>query len=386
MIRALTIVTVNLVVFEAASFLAIVELRIVRPNRRWDLFMDKELSGVSDATIASFLASRYDVDLGWDNFPDTQASGRNVLDEPWTATYDATGARVSCLAGTTGDQDPLIATYGDSFTHGDEVSDDATWQCALERTMNRRVKNYGVGGYGADQALLKAERHWKRGDIASITILAVYEDGLRRTLNRYRPFLSPGTDAKLAFKPSLRKVDDTVVLLPNPLRPDVATKAEVKALAISLIPTDYWASGAARVIPKFPYSVQLLTACLRAIRWQLVNFRTSANIWDVPEGREVILHLLKEFTDRAKQYGTRPVLLMIPDTRAWSDGRVKPTYAAFLRDELDKAQLGLLIIDIADASFKEQQFNVRPFSGHPSAYGNGVIAAAVLNGLNATPP
>ena len=381
--RWLIIVIVNLVVLEGAAFLAVFGLGVVSPNRRWDLFLETQLAGVSDESVRHYLANRYDADLGWDNFPGTQRDGRSVLHAPWTARYDASGARVSCLTGAAGNGDPFVATYGDSFTHGDEVNDDETWQCALERRFQRRVTNYGVPGYGADQALLKIKRHWQQGKIAPITIFCVYEDDLRRALNRYRPFLAPDTHGTLGFKPSFRRSNDTVVLLPNPLHSEVSTVKEVKTLAISLIPTDYWARDAARVFPEFPYSMQLLATVLRATRREASTLRFSDNIWNVPEGRAVMLHLLTEFTAGAKRYGTRPVLLMIPKVNYSRDGRMTPPYKAFLREELAGARLDLQVIDVADASFDERKFNLLPFEGHPSAYGNEVIAAAVFEGLGA---
>jgi len=372
---------INLAVLEIASFLAVTGLGIVSPDRRWDLFLDNELSGVSDATVSNFLARQYDTELGWDNVPSSQGGARNILNAPWIATYDAKGARTSCMAAATDDGDAIIATYGDSFTHGDEVNNDATWQCALERRIRRRVVNYGVAAYGVDQAVLKAERHWRQGRIAPITLLCVYENDLDRALNRYRPFLSPHTGAKLGFKPSFRMIGNNVVFLPNPLRRDVVTVKEVKALAVSLIPTDYWASSAGRVLPNFPYSMQLFGTAFRATERKLNTLHFSDNIWDIPEGRDVMLHILGEFAGVAKQYGTRPVLLMIPDVSRWKGGRVAPAYKTFLRTALAKAQPQLLTIDIADFRFDEREFNLMPFRGHPSAHGNEIVANAVLDGL-----
>ena len=46
---------------------------------------------------------------------------------------------------------------GNSYTHGDEVADDATYPAALERLLAVPVANLGVGGYEPEQALLKLE-------------------------------------------------------------------------------------------------------------------------------------------------------------------------------------------------------------------------------------
>ena len=49
-----------------------------------------------------------------------------------------------------------ISSYGDSFVHCDDVSNDDTWQNFIERREKSfEVLNLGVGGYGTDQAYLK---------------------------------------------------------------------------------------------------------------------------------------------------------------------------------------------------------------------------------------
>lgn len=50
-----------------------------------------------------------------------------------------------------------ILAVGDSYTEGGEVEDNASWPAHLERQTGRRVINGGVGGYGIDQTVLRAE-------------------------------------------------------------------------------------------------------------------------------------------------------------------------------------------------------------------------------------
>jgi hypothetical protein len=44
-----------------------------------------------------------------------------------------------------------VHTYGDSFTHCDQVSDGETWQEFLAAHLQEPVKNFGVGGYSVFQ-------------------------------------------------------------------------------------------------------------------------------------------------------------------------------------------------------------------------------------------
>lgn len=49
----------------------------------------------------------------------------------------------------------LILAVGDSFTFGDEVSDNETWPAVLKKIANKKVVNGGVFGYGIDQSFLR---------------------------------------------------------------------------------------------------------------------------------------------------------------------------------------------------------------------------------------
>ena len=51
-----------------------------------------------------------------------------------------------------------ILAVGDSFTEGWEVEDDDSWPAYLERMVGMPVVNAGVGGYGTDQIILRAEQ------------------------------------------------------------------------------------------------------------------------------------------------------------------------------------------------------------------------------------
>jgi hypothetical protein len=49
-----------------------------------------------------------------------------------------------------------VLVVGDSFTFGDDISDNETWPACLERRLGRGVDNGGVYGYGTAQALRRA--------------------------------------------------------------------------------------------------------------------------------------------------------------------------------------------------------------------------------------
>ena len=59
--------------------------------------------------------------------------------------------------GSPGYETTCAAVFGDSFTHADEVADEQAWPALASRLLACEVENYGTGGYGTDQAVLKAE-------------------------------------------------------------------------------------------------------------------------------------------------------------------------------------------------------------------------------------
>ena len=88
-----------------------------------------------------------------------------------------------------------IHTYGDSFTHCDQVNDGETWQEYLAAHLQEPVRNYGVGGYGVYQAyrrMLKVEQQ----NGAKYIIFNIYDDDHFRNLDAWRSirwwYTSPG--------------------------------------------------------------------------------------------------------------------------------------------------------------------------------------------------
>ncbi len=95
----------------------------------------------------------YDPLLGWGMRPNftSEMSGPGAVN---TIEYG--------LRRTTSGAEPLepasILAVGDSFTAGSEVEDQESWPALLEERLGKRVLNAGVGGYGTDQVILRAQQ------------------------------------------------------------------------------------------------------------------------------------------------------------------------------------------------------------------------------------
>jgi len=74
-----------------------------------------------------------------------------------------------------------INTYGDSFTHCDQVSDGESWQEYLAAHLCEPIRNYGVSGHGVYQMYVRMQREELRTPAKTI-IVNIYSDDHYRSL------------------------------------------------------------------------------------------------------------------------------------------------------------------------------------------------------------
>ena len=138
----------------------------------------------------------YDNELGWTLVNAHRAGsidgslGVYTYDPPLPGAVD----RPRAVINDGGLRSCRIHTFGDSFTHCDQVSDGETWQEFLAAHLREPVKNFGVGGYSVFQAFRRMQRVELSGpEVASLVILNIYDDDHFRNLDALRSIRSPGT-------------------------------------------------------------------------------------------------------------------------------------------------------------------------------------------------
>lgn len=122
----------------------------------------------------------YDPELGWVHC--NAVLGRGVDGSRTFYSYEPDGARkvvnsASKLA--------RIHTYGNSFTHCDQVNDGETWQEYLAAHLQEPIRNYGVGGYSVYQAY----RRMKKVEVdhpSQNILLNIWDDDHYRNLDAWR--------------------------------------------------------------------------------------------------------------------------------------------------------------------------------------------------------
>ncbi len=131
----------------------------------------------------AFPFSKYDSYMGYVHSPRRwpEALGNTLA----SYRYDEFGARHMLRHA---DRPCRVNTYGDSFTHCDQVNDGETWQEILAAHLCEPVRNYGVGGYSVYQAYLRMKRQETQTPADNL-IINVFEDDHSRNLQSWMRFM-----------------------------------------------------------------------------------------------------------------------------------------------------------------------------------------------------
>ncbi len=268
-----------------------------------------------------------------------------------------------------------VGTFGDSFVHGDEVGDAATWQSQLEQLDSRLdVPNYGVPGYGIDQALLR----YRRAEAAQhmdVVVIGFMTENVARSVNTFRPYYRPMTDIPFS-KPRFALAGDSLVLLENPLTGaedyrTLLTSAESTAAAAGS--GDYFlANGPKSSLFDRSATVRFVKSLTLDPAFEV--FLDDDGLYDVgSEAYRISLAVLEQFVAEVEANGSVPIVMLMP--RRDDLLNRQPGYAP-LYDDL--VRQSVRVIDLADAfagvPVDDRAALFRP-GDHYTAIANGLVAA-----------
>lgn len=273
-----------------------------------------------------------------------------------------------------------LAAFGDSFTHGDGVTDEETWESVLERSTDGvEVLNFGVGGYGLDQALLR----WRAEGVPfrpDVVLIGLMSENLLRHVNVYRPFYTPNTGVPLA-KPRFVLSADSLVLIPNPARSiddyrmllsDTTTTLERFGRRDSHV---HWYDRGSPL--DWSPTVRLLKAGLKSVLSPSRRVTLDRAYRPNSEPFRLTLALIDRFAREVRTAGANPVVLLFPsrdDLAGLATGRL------VYRDFADSLRAhNLAVIDLADG-FDPCRRGCdldRLAPGHYSAEGNQLVATVI---------
>lgn len=112
------------------------------------------------------------------------------------ATIDADGARRRTRYATA----PRINSYGDSFTHGDQVDDHETWQERLGQRLLEPIRNFGLGGGSVFQTFRRMRKEEIGTNAGEYVLFYLWgDDHLRSILGGAYPVLGFLGNARMQY-------------------------------------------------------------------------------------------------------------------------------------------------------------------------------------------
>lgn len=369
----LMVVVLVVVVLELISALGIMVLgRIDEPVRRTGTIYAEQSARIREVIdSANTAALIIDSVTGWSPRPGHRRAGHEINSLGLRSSHEYDGTR--------GGPRLRVAAFGDSFVYGNEVDHPSEWAAVVESAYPIDVLNYGVGGYGMDQALLR----FRRSGMAlqpRLVLIGFTTDDLSRTVNVYRRFRS--SDEYPLFKPRFLLGDDgTLTLQPTPV-PTIAgyqalldDPGAVRAFGAN----DEWYEPCIYENPLYDWSAtaRLASAVFVKARRRLVpgyrlleggGFDTTSTAFRIQ------VRLFDEFARAVRDAGALPVALFLPDR-----GSVELTKAGrqAVYERLKNAvqRTGIPVLDAAEA-FAGQNGPVAAWfapGGHYSVDGNRVV-------------
>jgi hypothetical protein len=319
-----------------------------------------------------------DKDLGWA----IKANGAAGEGDLYTATsHGFRGPKGWATTSSIAKGKLRISVYGDSFTHGDNVPLEDTWPDQLQHLRtDLEVLNFGVPGYGTDQAFLRFRRDGRKFD-AQFHILGIMPEDIFRNLSVIRFYLTP-TGNIGSSKPRFVLASGKLETVNSPvLSRDAFLDTVLQKDVSSVIKHDYWYRDEEQRYP-FYYHLQTVRAVLslyntyqrRAIRNQ---FYTD------PEGEalRVTAAIAEAFKNEVEDLGSRPYVIILP-MRDLLDAHGS---GAFPLVEMLKAR-SIAVLDAGPAfAAKAREVGADALylpDGHLTALGNRLIAEEINRALS----
>ncbi len=385
------IVAVNLIFLEIGSYAFLKWAEHIGPHY-FEGYWEHFINSVDSRHVEEFREKAYDAELGWTIKPNARIDYENSAGVAITETYDGVGSRTNPLyPGTI-----AASSYGGSTTLGAEVHDDETWQYHLSKLLRANVQNFGVGGYGPDQGLLKLERHLNSGTFPPIVILSTTEENIGRIVNTFRPFYYRSTILELGFKPRFDvSQDGEFRLIPNPLSKFEDGDDHFAALSRAKT-TDYWFQHSERRIEvAFPFIWRAIDLFFRVgerkgfLKRPFRHVQAEQHsLWEGSYGPQIMSGIVDRFFRLSQQFGFHPILLFLPSVKEGDDGSlsIRAKYLDFVAATRERYKgKDLSVIDFSEAEVDLERFRVRRHGGHYSAYGNRVIAEFIYERIRRLP-
>jgi hypothetical protein len=250
-----------------------------------------------------------------------------------------------------------------------------------QKNPDLEVMNFGVGGYGTDQAWLRYQQKGKRFK-PDIVLIGFMVENINRNVNAFVPFYrrlsSPVTKPRFSLND-----DNELVLHENILK----TRADYIELRDNQ-------SEMLKKLGRHDYYYQRLflndTFDFKPIKLAYYVYINVTDPWVVDYNRQyntrsepyrVTLRIIEEFYREAEAAGSKPWVVVFPemeDVMRTRRGKVKRHQP--LLDALKERNMRY--IDVLDGFERKEMLSIgKLFHGHYTETGNELVSEIVLEGL-----
>lgn len=158
----------------------------------------------------------YDDRMGWSIGPNRRSANGLHESSPQGIRAPHMGIAFTETQGKT-----TIALVGDSYTFSEEVRYEESWGYHLDQMLGEEVQvlNFGVPGYGVDQAYLRYEndaRRWK----PKVAIFGLFSHDFQRTMDIYTFLAHPGWQMPFSKPRFIMRGEEIEIVNEPPLRPE----------------------------------------------------------------------------------------------------------------------------------------------------------------------
>lgn len=299
---------------------------------------DKARRGI-EAMLADKSYHVFDKDIGWVPRP-----GHSWL----TYTVNEQGVRATREhPETPPDPAKRILCLGDSFTFGHEVDDHETYPHHGEQLRpGTEWINLGINGSGLTQALLHYRKSGRRFG-GKYVVIGFMTNNSKRTVNCFRPFVSPNDAATPFTQPFAKFVDGRFSIEPNPYQDTAAYRrllADEKGGLAKLAQLDYLTWSDQHDSPN---------PVLRTLRY-IWNMREGQHNLDLLLGRPV-LHEMGPLDHGADPYGYS---IWHPHSRGFQ--AITRVFDLFYSEILADGRTPLIVVLPASTDVEDRQRGLPP--------------------------
>ena len=321
---------------------------------------------------------RLDADLGWSVNPNGVALKPYEDPDPELYRANSQGIRSSHEYQRAPANDVVrVAVFGDSFSHADDVQNDSAWTAVWENSnSNIEVLNFGVPGYGTDQAYLRYQKDGKAFS-PDITVLGIMSENLNRNLNHFIPFYRhdawPNSKPRFEFAP-----DGTFTLHENVFLTASDYQVLIDDLPATLIKLgehDWWYNA------KYKPSVMDKSGLYRLMHYGYILFRypwvlDSQDLYNKEsEHYKILLEIIHRFSKDALESESIPVIVLFPSLEVLAQYREDGSFAySPLVDDLKNQSIRYVDILSGFTKYGEHLDVPELVPGHYSITGNKMVA------------